>query len=52
MTSVSDSHSPAVVLEPAPAAERPVRRDGEVVGLVVDQDEPAERRDPVLVGDR
>ena len=38
-----------LVEDAAPAAERAVGRDREVVGVVVDQDEAAELADPVLV---
>ena len=47
MTSVSAIHCRAgLVVDTAPAPERAVGRDGEVVGIVVDQDEPAELADP------
>ena len=50
MTSVSLTHSPVSVVEvAAAAAERQVRRDRQVVGLLVDERQPAEDRDPVLV---
>jgi hypothetical protein len=51
MTSVSASHCPVPLVEdPAPAPKRPVRSDGEVVRIVVDQDQAAEVANPALVG--
>ena len=46
---LGDPVAARLVVDAAPAAERPVRRDGQVLGIVVDQDQPAELADPALM---
>ena len=46
---LADPLAGRVVEVAAPAAEGQVRRDREVVGLLVDERQPADRRDPLAV---